>query len=826
MRRLFQAHPSALLLLLTFSLSLPSRFCRADGTFLAASLRTDMVHAYDTDILYVTNGTSVLRYVVGTKTFLPPISLSVNGDTPKLLGIDLSPDGKTLAVADNRTVGSLVWVWLIDTQTLQATRVTFPQAFYEGGTYTVAFGADGSLFVSATFQGSGSVPLRRYFPATNTTTVVHDRISQSTMLTPSGDAQIIGLAESNLSTGPVGRIRVSDGDYIRKDTYEGGTSWFNYEMGVNKDGSQFAVPTYNGAYIYNSAVVKTGTKIGTYAAQHPMGVVYHPVEDLVYFAWAKTYDIRCFNTLTWAQTASYYFENYFDHPGNAAFTEGRLKLSRDGSVLFSTVQGGVRFLKLYEGLAVQDSSVTVSEDTPTAAPLGGSIGNGGALSWTIDTPPAHGILSGEAPGVTYTPEPNYSGPDSFTYTVSYGRAFKTATVGITVTPDGEAPDAQDDSGASIDGAATTVVVLANDADPDGDALTVSAVTQGAKGSVAINTDGSVTYTPQSAFNGADSFTYTVDDGTGKTDTATVTIDCTFDTTGLLYSVSVSPSTVAGGLAAKGTVKLARTIAMPIEVNLSTTNPAAAVPPTVTIPGGSLSATFAISTSPVRVKTTGYVKAALGAAAKQAVINVRPVSVKSVTFAPSTVVGGRGTKGTVTLETPAAPGDIVVTLAPLASLVRVADVNGNLISSIVISAGSTTGVFYAQSDPVVVLTRVKVRAAANGLYKDGTLTLKPIPVASIKLWPTSVRGGMGSVATITLLDPAAPGDLTVTLSSTAPQTAWFVDEGGAAVGSVVVAAGTRSVNVGVQTAPVGAKTFVSLRAAAGGVTKSATLTVTP
>src|SRR5439155_4920430 len=71
--------------------------------------------------------------------------------------------------------------------------------------------------------------------------------------------------------------------------------------------------------------------------------------------------------------------------------------------------------------------------------------------------------------------------------------------------------------------AVTINVLANDSDLDGDALTVSAVTQGTHGSVAINTDGSVTYTPGANFNGGDSFTYTVSDGNGGTATATVTL---------------------------------------------------------------------------------------------------------------------------------------------------------------------------------------------------------------------------------------------------------------------------------------------------------------
>ena len=68
----------------------------------------------------------------------------------------------------------------------------------------------------------------------------------------------------------------------------------------------------------------------------------------------------------------------------------------------------------------------------------------------------------------------------------------------------------------------TIAVLDNDSDPDGDSLTILSVTQGAKGNVAINTDGTVTYTPGKRFKNSDSFTYSISDG-GKTASASVSI---------------------------------------------------------------------------------------------------------------------------------------------------------------------------------------------------------------------------------------------------------------------------------------------------------------
>ena len=77
--------------------------------------------------------------------------------------------------------------------------------------------------------------------------------------------------------------------------------------------------------------------------------------------------------------------------------------------------------------------------------------------------------------------------------------------------------------------AVTIDVLSNDEDPDGDSLTVDLLTQPSNGSVVINVDGTLSYTPASNFSGGDVFNYTVGDGKGGTDTATVAVTVSGDT---------------------------------------------------------------------------------------------------------------------------------------------------------------------------------------------------------------------------------------------------------------------------------------------------------
>ena len=88
------------------------------------------------------------------------------------------------------------------------------------------------------------------------------------------------------------------------------------------------------------------------------------------------------------------------------------------------------------------------------------------------------------------------------------------------------PQAVDDAATTLEDTPVDIDVLANDSDPDGDPLSVASFTQGAKGAVSPNGDGTLRYTPNPNVNGSDSFGYTVGDGRGGTDSAVVTVNVT------------------------------------------------------------------------------------------------------------------------------------------------------------------------------------------------------------------------------------------------------------------------------------------------------------
>ncbi len=155
--------------------------------------------------------------------------------------------------------------------------------------------------------------------------------------------------------------------------------------------------------------------------------------------------------------------------------------------------------------------------------------DGNALTAVRVSGPAHGTLTLKANGsFTYKPTSRYSGVDSFKYKANDGKVSgNTVTVTITVAAQqNRAPVAAGDSYSTAAGAALNVAapgVLANDTDADGNALTSVRVSGPAHGTLALNANGSFTYTPTAGYSGADSFAYKANDGKVSGNTATVAI---------------------------------------------------------------------------------------------------------------------------------------------------------------------------------------------------------------------------------------------------------------------------------------------------------------
>ncbi|WP_303901395.1 Ig-like domain-containing protein [Thiohalomonas denitrificans] len=180
-------------------------------------------------------------------------------------------------------------------------------------------------------------------------------------------------------------------------------------------------------------------------------------------------------------------------------------------------------------------SYAVNEDTTLTVAAPGVLSNdsdpdGDTLTAATAALPDHGTLALESDGgFAYTPDAGYTGPDSFTYTVSDGTvSHAEVLVSLTVQAAANiAPMASDDQATTPFREPVTINVLSNDSDPDGDLepASVTVVTQPLHGSAIANADGTITYTPSPGFRGSDAFGYTVADTEGAlSNEATVRVD--------------------------------------------------------------------------------------------------------------------------------------------------------------------------------------------------------------------------------------------------------------------------------------------------------------
>lgn len=176
------------------------------------------------------------------------------------------------------------------------------------------------------------------------------------------------------------------------------------------------------------------------------------------------------------------------------------------------------------------ASVATAEDTSIVIALTGTDVEDVASTLTaaITTSPQYGTLNAvtgaSPPAVRYTPNPNYSGSDSFAFTVtdSAQLASVAQTIALTVSPVNDAPVAIGDLAWTYLGASVDIPVLGNDTDVDSPSLSVMSATLPAHGATTV-IGTMVRYAPAAGYDGPDAFSYTIVDDAGATSTAQVTV---------------------------------------------------------------------------------------------------------------------------------------------------------------------------------------------------------------------------------------------------------------------------------------------------------------
>lgn len=206
-------------------------------------------------------------------------------------------------------------------------------------------------------------------------------------------------------------------------------------------------------------------------------------------------------------------------------------------------------ISLSIGATAPDSADHITSLVVSALPVGAILSDGaGGHSFTAMAGATQVDVGAWALAkLTLTPPTSFVGTIPLTVTTTWqvdnaAPASATGTLTVTSTLDHAPPVAVDDLATVNEGTAKTVNVLLNDTDPAGLTLAVSGVTSAAHGTVVVNANNTITYTPNAGYLGADSFTYTASDSQGATSAATVNLTVQSPSPAVAPLISVGSNT--------------------------------------------------------------------------------------------------------------------------------------------------------------------------------------------------------------------------------------------------------------------------------------------
>jgi len=213
-----------------------------------------------------------------------------------------------------------------------------------------------------------------------------------------------------------------------------------------------------------------------------------------------------------------------DYFGDDSFTF----TTNDGSLDSDPATISIQVTEVNDKPTANDDSVNTAEDTPVAITLSGADVDGVISSYSVVTGPLHGVLSGTEPDLVYTPDADYFGDDSFTFTTNDGTLDSDpATISIQVTAVNDPPTANGQSLSTDEDISLPITLTGSD--PDDVTLTFSIVTPPSNGILSGLTQFK-SYQPNPDFNGSDSFTFVANDGSAPSSPGiiSITIDAVND----------------------------------------------------------------------------------------------------------------------------------------------------------------------------------------------------------------------------------------------------------------------------------------------------------
>lgn len=175
-------------------------------------------------------------------------------------------------------------------------------------------------------------------------------------------------------------------------------------------------------------------------------------------------------------------------------------------------------------VALNDSSSVLEDQSVQINVLNNDSDIDGSLKIVSTSAASNGQVLSNGSTITYVPNANFFGKDSFTYTVSDGSLTTSASVSIDVISVNDKPSAKSDQTSTAYEKSVLIDVLVNDTDSEGDKLNVISVSSPSNGKATIVSN-QVQYQPNDSFVGVDTFTVTISDGKDQaTSTITIVVD--------------------------------------------------------------------------------------------------------------------------------------------------------------------------------------------------------------------------------------------------------------------------------------------------------------
>lgn len=454
-----------------FDRTTPIRF--GETTTLIASNPKDHVFDPTRNVLYATSGDRILRRDPKTGDTLAALAIGTS-----LTALDITPDGKFLLVGEGTVdlINGLGSLYKINLDTNAVRTISFPVELTESGVFDMAAISNTRAFVTTSSLTSDRVALREVNLATNTVTNRTDGfaggagvVRPNSRLDRNASRSAMLLVEAQDPTLDAGSVVYA---------YDPATDSFPHSsqinaslndahVGISRDGSLLAIEAAG----FGLKVLDDELNVVQTLTHFRGGVAFDPVRDILYAGDTTTNELVALKIGTWAEL--YRATAGEDLPDSGVYFE--MQTSARAKFLSYTTPSGVRYIQLdrpvphvvtvADNQALQnldfgnwwngenrrpkvlDNSYATDEDTTLQIIAPGVLGNDidpdqDSLTATQQSSPQHGQLLFNADGsLTYTPVPDYFGPDSFTYVAQDAalQSCRAATVSLTVNSVNDAP---------------------------------------------------------------------------------------------------------------------------------------------------------------------------------------------------------------------------------------------------------------------------------------------------------------------------------------------------------------------------------------------------